>query len=181
MGPAMKILNRTRYLTADLARFFRAGLEAAGTDGDRTIEVLAGRRPTACRGRASIGAEMAAGRWIRLWAPASLAGDEALGNFARVFEHELAHNLGLRHDEMDDETYNCSGGLPEWARGFEIRLKVAKATLDPAVAREAHARAMMVRWERRVAAARKRLARWKRAVTYYDRKRAVAIAAGGQR
>ena len=42
---------------------------------------------------------------------------------AQVFEHELAHNLGVAHSDMDREVRNCTQEVP-WADGFQIRMKV---------------------------------------------------------
>ena len=114
----------------------------------------------------------------------SVLPDALRDDFARVFVHELLHNRGVTHSEMWRGHKRCGercgikADIP-WASGIEIRAqeKAPPPQAGDLVAkREAHARKMLVRAERRAKVARTVLLRWKRKVTYYERR---AAAGGG--
>ena len=44
-----------------------------------------------------------------------------LRRLARLFEHEVKHNLGLSHEQMNEDEYWSRGQLPQWARGCIIQ------------------------------------------------------------
>src|SRR5262245_45590826 len=105
-GSLPRIVNKTRYRTDDLRRFFRAGLEAMGASIEKTVHVH------------EIGGKLRRHRtWGRLGsfdADSPREGgvvsmglsreDPLLGAYGRttagVFHHEVLHNLGLRHSDM---------------------------------------------------------------------------------
>ena len=182
----MRVVNCTGYRTDDRAKFLRAGLKAMGAEWQSyRIDVFAeGRRKIS---RAGLGYHrvwmvlreqflMADGAW---WAPSGSASAYAdkprrvdVERFARVFEHEVGHTLGLKHAEMSDHR---EGPPPAWCAGLEIRPKEPKAKPTPAdraAAREAHVRAMLAKAERRLKIAKATVRRWRAKAKHYDRRRA---------
>lgn len=162
----MRIVNETKYRTEDIKRFLVLAHEAMGAPRDKKVRIVYSH----CSqhwGCASYG-----GRWMKL----TLPGDPAKVNgleFARVIEHEIAHNLGIRHPEMDTLTRYCKQSVP-WAEGLALRVKeeTPRASVDHVARREAHARRMQERWQRRLDAAKRHHQKWTRKVRYYDRKTA---------
>jgi hypothetical protein len=175
----MKLINRTRYSKADLRRFFAAGIKAMGASTDKCIMVFyRGKRK---RSRAEY--PFADGEGYHVWmvlprenADGSLPQSE-LPRLACVFEHEIAHTLGVRHAEMDYESKYATGDLPTWAQGLTIAAKPSPAAPTPtdrARAREAHARKMLERAQHRLKISQACVQRWRRKVSYYDRKTAAS-------
>lgn len=166
----MKIVNKTHWDTRSLAAFFRKGLLSNGAWTNRTIEVVYGRRHS---GIATVG-----GHWMRLRIPKKYVDTTIL---ALVFEHELAHNLGVSHAEMDGDTRYCrvneAGAPPAWSLGMSIAAKAAPPPVDHVAAREEKARKMLAAWERKLSLAKTKRGVWAKKVAYYDRKKA----AGGVR
>jgi len=164
----LKIDNRTEYSTQDLRRFFLAGLTAGGAEGYRHVVVVYSR--TQHHGRASIGGNCGQGSWITMYAPAM--GKLDLLKFAQVFDHEVAHTMGVRHKDMAEDLLYCEH-KPTWHEGLEIRhVAPAKPKVDRAAQREERARKNLVEWERRLKRAQTFVRKWRAKVRYYDRKRA---------
>jgi hypothetical protein len=100
---------------------------------------------------------------------------EPVRRFARVFEHEVLHNKGVRHREMTPSQRNCDEPLPKWAEGLVIRLKEPKAkrsAADKVAEREQHAREMLAAYERKQKRVATLLKKWKAKVRYYERRAA---------
>jgi len=182
----MRVINHTKYKTADLAAFFRAGLKAqVGAEWKSyIIEVFPrGRRRVS---KAGIGYRRI---WMVLYTRADARDVEWLQRidgrphpprrvdieqFARVFDHEIGHTLGLRHKDM---TAWQDGPPPTWCAGLEIRPKATTAlpTADDRITkREEHVRRMVEQWRRRLASAQRTLAKWRRKARYYERRAAAA-------
>lgn len=165
----MRISNKTHYRTRDLARFFRAGLHAMGASLKKRIEVRYSRRN--CHwGCATVGEEFQ-GTYIMMTLPRDQAKLD-LKEFALTFEHEVAHNLGLNHGDMNPDTRFCRGRLPRWAAGCVISVKPPAPKVDVVARRQEHARRMLDAWERRLRRTQKVVARWRRKVSYYNRRAA---------
>jgi len=166
----MKLENKTKYRADDLRRFFMAGIKAAGAEG---VTQIVTAKPTK---KHHSGLAACPGRWIRIWLPPP--GKLNLATLARVFEHEVTHNLGVHHGDMDPSTKHCAsltgGELPEWAKGLEIRLDETPPpiTMGERIAGRAdHALKMMERWIRKRDTAIRQTKKWTKKVVYYDRKR----------
>jgi hypothetical protein len=181
-GQAVKLVNHTAFSSEDLRAFFTAGLKHAGAELDKTITVALSRRGRV-HGRAQIGRGEVQGWWIRMWLPADVG--QRTKSLAFVFEHEVAHSLGVRHEDMDPAVRWCHGNvtredfdtlpMPEWAVGFTIRLCPPKTTAtltaqERASMRADHARRMMEKWERKLKLATNKVRKYRRTVRYYEKK-----------
>lgn len=172
----MRIQNNTKYSTADLRKFFNAGLTHMGADRDKWISVFYSKSRHV-HGRACIGGSFGAGTWIEMWLP---RGPHPLDltSVARVFEHEVAHSLGVRHEDMDVDVRVCRQSVM-WHEGLTIGVvEATKTKVDHVARREAHARRMLERWERKLKLAKTRFSKWSTKVRYYERRAAAAGRAG---
>ena len=98
----MKIVNKTAYLTRDLQKFFGACIRHMGSSPNTQITVVYRRG----------GSDYVSG-WatfntftmrLRLPKPGKLR----LIDLAFVLEHEVSHNLGVEHKDMDRECFRSS-------------------------------------------------------------------------
>jgi hypothetical protein len=163
-GGIVRVINYSQFDTRALRRFFHAGLKAMGAETNKIIYVYNEGRRQYSRARL--------GKWGQerlIWMV--IHPDRNWTQFALVFEHEVAHNLGVRHREMDRETYGSSGVTPDWAKPhIPIPVKQAKPKRDIVVVREAHARKMLERAGKRLKIAKTVYRRWARKVKYYERR-----------
>ena len=180
----MRITNKTVYRTADLRAFFAAGLRAMRASNDKDITIVHARGGPS--GHASIGMierhgsgyRRYEGSLIRMRLPPPATLDMAA--LARVFEHEVLHNLGVEHADMTLAQRQCRGELPDWAKGRVIgtderaaraptlAMRIARAqkriaTCDAGVAKHVRqkklAKTWIATWRRRRRAAKRQLAR----------------------
>jgi len=172
----MRIKNETNYQTNDLLKFISAGIRAMGCEKNKIVRVASShqRKHWGC---APYGYKTPSGGWSegsRLMFSLPSPKDLNLAEFARVVEHEIAHNMGLRHGEMDDNTRYCNGPMPEWAKGLQIRVKEKnrKAKRPIVEVNEERARAALEKWENRLKQAQRFARKWRKRVRYYDRKKA---------
>lgn len=107
----MKILNKTQWETADLKALCTAVIKHEGGNLGRTVvsvEHTRGKWTTYVHGKATL-----TGRSIWMYVPriqsmcvgsdgkwAEMPATFPVESFARVFTHELHHNMGLRHEDM---------------------------------------------------------------------------------
>jgi hypothetical protein len=111
-----RLTNASGYNTEDLKRFFNAGLDAFGV-GWRDITVVAA--PQRSRGCANIGKRGRPGRNIVIAiAPPSRF---TMKRLCRLLEHEMAHTLGVEHEDMPARLLWSRGNVPRWAKGLRIR------------------------------------------------------------
>lgn len=177
----LRIKNETDYLTIDLRRFFMAGLAAKGASTDKFIRVIYGRG-AAHHGYAHLGVQVGRQHIEANWIQISLPRDAAkldLLKLAQVFEHEVDHNLGLQHGEMQDWWTLA----PVWQEELVIRVSARVLVPPPPrlsvrAYREARARAMLAKWEKKQERVAKLIKKWKAKVRYYER--TAAKAAGGK-
>lgn len=163
-----RVTNKTQYHTADLRRFFRAGLRAMGAEDDKRILVAYSKRSIHW-GCAYIGRGDRQGRGITMTIP---KGKLDLLQLAQVFEHEVSHSLGLHHKDMAPDVADCKTN-PTWHLGIEIRYsEPVNVKVDHVAKREEQARKMLDKWERRLRATQNRVKKWRAKVRYYDRKKA---------
>lgn len=197
MALQLTIDNETTYRTADLRRLFLRGLKAMGVKQDKHVRVVAARYRhsgvailgrlhlvPASPAREACSAKLEAryvrreGRWILMRAPALEKLN--LASFCRVFEHEVLHNLGVEHVDMTEAQRRCSGGLPAWAEGLELRQRPARSgstAEERAAKREAHARAMLAEHEAKLRREQNLVKKWGRRVARLE-KAAERTAAG---
>jgi len=179
----VKVKNSTVYRTAALRRFLRAGIVANGLDpkGYR-VHVVPSRHGQ------HWGCAYLNSSWVKLSVP---KGKLDLAQLARVFDHELAHNRGLNHVDMDVDTLWCKGPAPEWSTSFSVEeFEPTPAEppipVDPAARaavlafkrakmverREARAREALARWERKKKSAERLVAKYRRVVRGYEQRAA---------
>ena len=121
--PNLTVRNHTGYVTADLERFFKRGLEFFGAQKDKVIKVIPTKtddgRGIAFVGRCAYPREKGAceGKSMVLMLPHP--SQLTMRRLARLFEHELKHNLGLSHEQMSEGEYWSRGQLPH---GLEAAL-----------------------------------------------------------
>lgn len=169
----MKVENKTAYRTEDLRRFFGACVRHMGASPQTRIKVVYRRESQKlCSGWATLG-----GTRIHLRLPRP--GNLSLIDLAYVLEHEVSHNLGVEHKDMDRECYNChpssTDQLPTWAAGLAIAVNEPKPkpTMDDRIARRAEkARRMLERWERKLKLSKTMRRKWATKVSYYEKKAA---------
>jgi hypothetical protein len=187
----VKIKNTTRYRTDDLRCFLQLGLEALNVPAShrkvKRVEFVPSRRSTHW-GCASLSQGHQPARWMQFSLPAPALLDVAA--LFRVLRHENAHNLGIKHGEMDPALRYCLQGpserwslrypgveipdLPAFLWGLAIREKPAKIvpSIDVrAEKRAAHARAMLAKAERRLRLAETVAKRWRRRVKLAEGRR----------
>lgn len=171
---ALKIKNRTRYRADDLRAFFLAGLKSLGAGTDKTIVVIDARRRDGVHGRASLPAPYETeGRWLRMSLPRLDKLD--MRKIAQVFEHEVGHNFGDRHGEMQ-KWWTLE---PKWHEGLMLRVKAEPKKTPAPERREKNVRAMIAKYEselliltKKKARFQKLLKKWRVKARYYDRKAA---------
>jgi len=193
---SLKIVNKTEYRQSDLRKFFLAGIKHLGSDpSSKIIEVVYSKREGAS-GLATLPHEMSfrpEGRWIRMRLPRPPLANPTIQIkwIAQVFEHELAHNLGVAHSDMDREVRNCTQEVP-WADGFQIRMKVKPKKKEPIIRekkkaeqpclslierRELKVRNHLKRWEKKLRISKTYVQKYRTKVRYYEKKKS----AGGRK
>lgn len=111
----MKIYNKTKYSTENLRRLFRACFRHLGVNSTRYIYVYYSKTENV-EGEGNLGDEHQ-GRVIRIWIPWKKFLSKK--QLARVFEHEVLHNIGVDHPDMDPKVRACEQPV-SWAWGIEV-------------------------------------------------------------
>jgi hypothetical protein len=174
----VKIVNETDYRTEDLRRFIIIAHEATATEMPEWKVV----RVVWSKHNVHWGCAYYDNSGMTLTIP---KGKLSMAELARVTEHELAHNRGIKHGDMDAELMHrrmADGSpfqwtLPGWAEGIELRLvdrKTAPTMQERVDLRAAHAAKMALLWERKLATAKKRVKKWQTKVRYYATRGPVA-------
>jgi hypothetical protein len=104
--------NRSGWSSRDLARFFARGLKAYAVFSRRDIIVVPS--PIRSRGCAEIGQGGRHGKAIVIAMASPSRFD--LRRLARLFEHEVAHTKGQRHEDMPHNVLWSLGPIPAWAK-----------------------------------------------------------------
>jgi hypothetical protein len=143
----MKIVNKTKWRTEDIAAIARACFAHVGcSQVGKTLTVMTSRRGHV-HGRAAIGRfvrlngffrpqertkRLVEGTWVHMWVPtvehevqvSSSAGMPDFGiheSFARVLEHEVEHLVGRRHPDMHPKMRRCIQDVSSWLGGLLLR------------------------------------------------------------
>jgi hypothetical protein len=181
----LKLENKTAYSTKDLRAFLRAGLRAYGARSDKVVVVryqrvvwrAVGQDGVAYgpSGRGQVGRPGREARHIWLHLPRDPAA-LSVGDLAHTLYHEVLHNRGARHRDMTPEQMRWDGTPAPWTEGLSIGLEPARPrpSREERAARlveerEAHAREMLARAERRKKLADTVAKRWRKRVRYYER------------
>lgn len=108
--------NHSGYDSRDLRRFFSRGLTAMRIQSRKRFKITVTASPIRSRGCAEVnGTDIS----IAIGAPNRLR----IKRLARLFEHEVAHSIGLEHNEMPHHVLYSLGKTPHWARGITLRYK----------------------------------------------------------
>lgn len=135
--PLLKVINRTQYATEDLERFFARGLWALGCRKNKIVKVLPTKGES--RGIAYVGrcrnqqrGTCEAKSMVFLLPPPGPS--MTIRRLARLFEHEVSHTLGKRHEDMTETEYwSSSPSVPAWARGAVIRYRFGQRLHSPSL------------------------------------------------
>lgn len=161
----MKIVNETKYRGADLRKWFLAAHAEMGAPTQKTIYVVYSHRGMAW------GCATYSGGWMKITLPGDPAEIGGKGRLAQLLEHEIGHNLGLKHGEMAPGMFRGAARAPgSWEESLELpRLAEEKKATpeDRIAARAAHAEEMAARWEKKLKTAKRTLRKWARKVAYY--------------
>ena len=165
----MKIVNKTKYSTRFLRKIFIACEKHEGTNWKhRQVEVRPKKGP---RIHAFAGYNA---RYVVMKLPITPNDNEYGSNkyhLARVYIHEVGHNLGLRHKDM----LSHYGIDVSWLGNNEpIPLKTVKAKVKIPVIkqREVHAIKKLEEWEKKLKRAKTLVRKYKMKVKYYEKRKA---------
>lgn len=173
----MRIVNKTKYDTRDLRKLFCEALRRNEKIEGKLlckhrldVWVVYSREDVSGQGRYS-------GGWIKIRLPHSNLNPV---HIAYVFEHEVQHNRGFRHNRYDPTLSYCwTKDLSrwEWAKDYQIREKQprVKPKQDLQLKRYAHTKEMVEKKEKQLKRLQKQLKKWKQKERYYER---VLTAAG---
>ncbi len=183
----MRLVNNTNWDSSDLKKLCLAVIKKVGARGVTkyvTVETATGRFTTQQKdaknlysGRASI-----SGGWIVMRVPQPMRNicvgfanhgyayekrpeKFCVERFAQVLEHEIGHNLGLRHDNMAS-SWKLSVG---YVKDFVVNPKkiIMKVKQNLVEKRRNHAESMLKMAATRLKRARTLHDKWKKKVKYY--------------
>jgi len=154
----MKVENHTIYNTRDLRKLFLAGLKHEGMD-PKNYKIVVKYRKGRTYGYAYYNR-----KWIQINLPKECY-QLSIKQVARTLVHEICHNRGLRHREMDYKTIDTS-----WAEGYSIRFEKPKEKKrDIQLERFEHAKKMLDKYESKLKRQKNLVKKWKRKVYYYEK------------
>lgn len=180
-SPRLVLVNETRYASRDLRSFFLAGMRAMGVKTSKHVRVSYSHKSMqwGCASLGTIRLLTTTEKYMRLegqYVHMTLPPPDRLDlrDFARTFEHELLHNLGVSHGDMTEAQRYCRGDLPAWAQERTLRETAPKPTVSAVVLRETRARAHLAKHETALAREQKLVRKWREKVAYYDRRERLA-------
>jgi len=93
--------------------------------------------------------------------------------------HEVEHNEGARHKDMDCGAYTTGFNLEDilWVKDIKIERKAESTKISPsqrAGRKEAHAKVMLAKHEAKLKREQKLIRKWKVKVKYYEKKKAAS-------
>ena len=177
--------NKTSWRTADMRKLIRGALTSMGADGfpTYTVKIAYARRGGACGGwghyhRNSLMIALPKnGNDLELQ-------ESSILEAARVLEHEISHNQGLKHGDMRKELRFAYQDVL-WAQemilgGFTVRREAGKKKDKSPTAKAAHVDAKVIEIESKLVKLktaekrlRTRLSEWKRKQGYYKKRAAL--------
>lgn len=169
----LKIINETKWSTADLRKFILAALKevTGGWKGTYTVIV-----------KNHFGRNLGYGRYHQQWMiirfPTAKKDDvcpiDWLKQTVHVIDHEYDHNRGLEHREMISRYVRYDKDV-SWVDRFveagnSIRSTIkAKPVVDKQAKRAEHAKKMLAEHEAKLKREQKLVRKWKQKVKYYEK------------
>jgi len=194
----MKIVNKTKWRTEDLAAIARACFAHVGcSQVGKTLTVKPARSDGHVHGRAAIGRfivlngfvrphertkRLREGSWVHMWVPSvePPPGDKSIAeSFACVLEHEVEHLVGRRRPDMHPRMRRCIQDVSAWLGDLPLRQKEKRqrtpdelqaARQDRVEAHGAHLQAKVAEWERKEAAAGRHAKKWQGRLRAWERR-----------
>jgi hypothetical protein len=164
----MEIDNNTVYSTRHLRKIFLACEKHEGTDPKfRRVKVIYGRSPR-CRGYAWYNSNSVV---MKLPKPKEEKGigwiHATIHNLARVYIHEVGHNLNLHHGEM----MNWWDMDVDFLEDVKVEVQTQKPKKSAAEKNEEKARQKLDEWSKKMKRAENLVKKYKKKVKYYDKKK----------
>lgn len=179
----MKIENKTDYDTRYLRRVFMACEKHEGTNPKHRFVRVTYNTTCRIRGSAWIGCHsltmtMPKPRKDGLVRDGIMIDGEIVDryganvhNLARVYIHEVDHNLGLRHKDMSEWWNIDVSWLPE-NELIPMKVKAPKAKRNIVEVRAENAQKKLDEWTKKLNRAKTGVKKYRRKVRYYERKTA---------
>lgn len=155
----LDIKNNTNYRTCDLRKLFIECMKREGVN-QCNLSVEKSKRHYV-HGKARLNS-------IRVAMYLPKGSEKHKNSIARVFIHELGHNLGLRHKEMlPIWDIDCS-----WAEGFDLRTKEIKPKKQRDLVKERYEKTMgkVKEYETKLKRNKTLLKKWNKKLKYYEKK-----------
>jgi len=155
----MNINNLTRYKTIELKRNLSKVMQKVGVE-PQNYYVLIQYRRGCLRGQGQYNS-----KWIRILMQRN---KQPLNEFCYVVEHELHHNLNVRHKDMDNKNI-----WNDWAKleGFlEERPIKTKQKRDLVEERHQKTIKKVKEWQTKLKRTETMLKKWKKKLRYYEHK-----------
>lgn len=177
----IKLENKSSYRDDDIRQIVRAACKAAGVRCDELrLKVTNQRSNARYEGKANCAPGCrdwsSAYMWLYLRRPADLKAT------VLVALHEAMHLAGARHADMTEEQRSCTGPMPAWAEGLQLRIKESPSREEQSAAlrasRLSHAEAMLKKAHTRAKRAETIRKKWERRVRALNR--ASSRSSGGQ-
>ena len=180
----LKMHNKTEWSGRELRKLFLAALKAEGAgNAKRCYNIHVEYRTSPCYTLGVTGMARLDGStiWMYLPTPARLAShlypssaepcyetkDKFVKQVAKVFVHELGHNLGLKHKEM----VRVSSIDVSWSAGMVLTHKrpAPKVKKDLQVVRSENAKRHLAEHEKKLKREQGLVRKWRKKVRYYEK------------
>ena len=160
----MKVINKTNYDTRYLRSLFIKCERHEGTNPKyREVTVYESKRRRV-HGRAWIRS-----RYIDMYLPA----EANIRSIARVYIHEVGHNLGLRHSQMIDINLIDTLWLPDETVPHKP-IKTQKPKLNIVEIRATKAQKKLDEWNKKLSRAKIYVKKYQKKVKYYEKRKAAS-------
>lgn len=155
----MKVINHTDYETKDLKAIFVRACKEEGTDTDREVTIVYGKKWIS-------GVATLSGTYVKMRLPKN-RNKFSRKSLAQVFIHEIGHNLGLLHSDMVNHRQ-----IPvDWV--YEYPLRKAQLKEKPVrnlkQERYDHAKKTLETKEKIAKRLTNQIKKWKKKIKYYER------------
>jgi hypothetical protein len=185
----MKLINKTKWNTADLKKLCMAVIKHKGSHKNHQITVKTGKYRYSNSDRIG-GLARLFGTTISMKVPLTtkpnntgMVGNDGktiyeqipnaldVGDFAKILDHEIDHNLGLRHKVMQNWRKLDVGYL----NGFKVGIQEVKEKpkIDLLAKRHLNAILKIKKLESEIKRKQNLLKKWEKKDNYYNKKRSI--------